>query len=84
MEPIEQLVIDCPETYIGVVTEKMGIRKGRMMKMVNQGSLSGIVGRVFPLEEVGEAHRIMEARDFWLTWFLTWWGQMFGRKACYA
>ncbi len=38
MEPMEQLVIDCPETYIGVVTEKMGIRKGRMMKMVNHGT----------------------------------------------
>jgi len=38
MEPMEQLVIDCPEAYIGVVTEKMGIRKGRMMKMVNHGT----------------------------------------------
>jgi NADPH:quinone reductase-like Zn-dependent oxidoreductase len=35
-----------------------------MMKMVNQGALHGIVGRVFPLEEAAEAHRIMEARDF--------------------
>ena len=38
MEPMEQLVIDCPEAYIGVVTEKMGIRRGRMMKMVNHGT----------------------------------------------
>ncbi len=37
-EPMEQLVIDCPEAYIGVVTEKMGIRKGQMTKMVNHGS----------------------------------------------
>jgi NADPH:quinone reductase-like Zn-dependent oxidoreductase len=37
---------------------------GDMMKMVNQGTLRGIVGRVFPLEEVAEAHRVMEARDF--------------------
>ena len=35
-----------------------------MMKMVKQGSLHGIVDRVFPLEEVAEAHRVMEARDF--------------------
>jgi NADPH:quinone reductase-like Zn-dependent oxidoreductase len=35
-----------------------------MMKMVNQGQLKGIVGRVFPLDEVAEAHRVMEARDF--------------------
>ncbi len=26
------LVIDCPEEFIGVVTEKLGPRKGRMMK----------------------------------------------------
>ena len=37
---------------------------GDVMKMVNQGELKGIVGRVFPLEEVAEAHRVMEARDF--------------------
>ena len=38
MEPMEQLVVDCPDSYIGVVSEKMGIRKGRMIKMVNHGS----------------------------------------------
>ena len=38
MEPMEQLVVDCPDSYIGVVSEKMGIRKGRMVKMVNHGT----------------------------------------------
>ncbi|MBZ2183684.1 MAG: translational GTPase TypA [Bryobacter sp.] len=37
-EPQEILLIDCPETFIGVVIEKMGHRKGKMMKMVNHGS----------------------------------------------
>lgn len=37
---------------------------GDVMKMVNQGELHGIVSRVFPLEQVAEAHRAMEARDF--------------------
>ena len=37
-EPLEMLVIDCPEAFIGVVMEKMGIRKGKMTKMVNNGS----------------------------------------------
>jgi GTP-binding protein len=37
-EPMEQLVIDCPEEYIGVVTQKLGARRGRMMKMINHGS----------------------------------------------
>jgi GTP-binding protein len=38
MEPLELLVIDCPEQYIGVVIEKLGSRKGKMSKMVNNGS----------------------------------------------
>jgi GTP-binding protein len=37
-EPLELLVIDCPEEFIGVVIEKMGTRKGKMVKMVNHGS----------------------------------------------
>jgi GTP-binding protein len=37
-EPMEALVIDTPEEFIGVVTEKLGGRKGRMMKMVNHGT----------------------------------------------
>jgi GTP-binding protein len=37
-EPLELLVIDCPEAYLGVVIEKLGSRKGKMLKMVNHGS----------------------------------------------
>ena len=37
-EPLELLVIDCPENFIGVVIEKLGTRKGKMAKMVNHGS----------------------------------------------
>jgi GTP-binding protein len=37
-EPQELLVIDCPEQYVGVVIEKLGTRKGKMAKMVNNGS----------------------------------------------
>ncbi len=37
-EPLELLVIDCPEEFIGVVIEKLGRRKGKMEKMVNHGS----------------------------------------------
>jgi GTP-binding protein len=38
VEPIELVVIDCPEEFIGVVTEAMGRRKGQMTKMVNHGT----------------------------------------------
>ncbi|MGA3241847.1 MAG: translational GTPase TypA [Bryobacteraceae bacterium] len=37
-EPLELLVIDCPESFLGVVIEKLGARKGKMSKMVNNGS----------------------------------------------
>ncbi len=37
-EPLELLVIDAPEQFVGVVMEKMGMRKGRMTKMINHGS----------------------------------------------
>ena len=37
-EPMEQLFVDCPEEFIGPVTQRVGARKGRMMKMVNHGS----------------------------------------------
>jgi len=37
-EPMEMVVVDCPEEFIGVLTEKLGTRKGRMTKMVNHGT----------------------------------------------
>ena len=37
-EPMERLVIDCPEEFVGVVTQKIGTRRGRMMNMVNHGT----------------------------------------------
>jgi GTP-binding protein len=38
LEPIELVVIDVPEEFIGVVTEALGRRKGQMKKIVNNGS----------------------------------------------
>ena len=38
LEPIEMVVIDCPEEFIGVVAEALGRRKGQMTKMVNHGT----------------------------------------------
>jgi GTP-binding protein len=37
-EPQELFSIDLPETYMGVILEKMALRKGKMSKMVNHGS----------------------------------------------
>ena len=36
-EPFENVFIDVPDAYVGVVTEALGWRKGQMMKMVNHG-----------------------------------------------
>jgi GTP-binding protein len=37
-EPMEKLVIDCPEDFVGVVTQKNDTRKGRMTNMVNHAT----------------------------------------------
>jgi len=38
LEPIEAVVVDCPDEFIGVITEALGRRKGQMTKMVNHGT----------------------------------------------
>ncbi|MGE0134855.1 MAG: translational GTPase TypA [Dehalococcoidia bacterium] len=37
-EPVERLAIDVPEDYLGVVTQLLALRKGRLEQMVNHGS----------------------------------------------
>ncbi|MEY4493452.1 MAG: hypothetical protein RL355_801 [Actinomycetota bacterium] len=37
-EPMERLTIDVPEDYVGVVTQLLGLRKGRLEQMVNHGT----------------------------------------------
>lgn len=37
LEPIERLYIDCDEDYIGIVTEKLSTKKGKMVNLVNHG-----------------------------------------------
>src|SRR5215471_1936522 len=38
LEPMEHLVVDIPEEFIGAVTQKLGPRKGLMTKMINHGT----------------------------------------------
>ena len=38
IEPLELLVVDCPESFIGIVMESLGSRRGEMKKMVNHHS----------------------------------------------
>jgi GTP-binding protein len=37
-EPLELLLLDLPEAFMGVVLEKMAMRRGKMSKMVNHGT----------------------------------------------
>src|SRR5882672_2877884 len=38
LEPLERLVIDVPENFIGIIMETIGSRRGEMLKMSNHGS----------------------------------------------
>ena len=61
LEPIEQLYVDCDETFMGVVTEKLSQRKGRMVNCVNNGT-----GRV-RLEFSVPSRGLIGYRDEFLT-----------------
>jgi GTP-binding protein len=37
-EPVERMAIDAPEEYLGVVSQMLALRKGRMEQMVNHGT----------------------------------------------
>ena len=38
---------------------------GEMMSVINRGNLHGVVGQVFPLQDVAKAHKVMESRSFY-------------------
>ncbi len=38
LEPIEKLFVDCEEEFIGIVTEKLSLRKARMTNLINNGT----------------------------------------------
>jgi GTP-binding protein len=78
-EPVERVAIDVPEDYVGVVTQLLALRKGRLQQMVNHGSgwarmdylvpARGLVGfRTEFLTETrgtGIVHHVFEAWEPW-------------------
>ena len=78
-EPVERLTIDCPEDYLGTVTQLLAHRKGRMEQMVNHGTgwvrmeflvpARGLIGfRTDFLTETrgtGIAHHVFEGYEPW-------------------
>ncbi|MBR4742048.1 MAG: translational GTPase TypA [Desulfovibrio sp.] len=61
IEPIEHLYVDCDEVFMGVVTEKLAQRKGRMINCTNNGT--GRVRMEFSVPSRG----IIGYRDEFLT-----------------
>jgi GTP-binding protein TypA/BipA len=78
-EPVERLTIDCPEDYLGIVTQLLAVRRGRLEHMVNHGSgwvrmeflvpARGLIGfRTDFLTDTrgtGIAHHVFEAYEPW-------------------
>jgi GTP-binding protein len=52
-EPMEQLIIDCPAEFVGVIMQKMGVRKGINTKLVGQGRPGGRVRLEFTIPSRG-------------------------------
>lgn len=61
LEPIEHLYVDCDETFMGVVTDKLNQRKGRLLNCANGGT-----GRV-RLEFSVPSRGLIGYRDEFLT-----------------
>jgi GTP-binding protein len=88
LEPIELVVVDCPDEFIGVVTEALGRRKGQMTKMVNHGTgrvrlefeapSRGLIG--FRNEFLTETKGTGLINTLFLRWG-AWLGEMRGRAS---
>jgi GTP-binding protein len=79
-EPVERVAIDVPEEYVGVVTQLLALRKGRMQQMVNHGTgwarmeyvvpARGLIGfRTEFLTETRGAGIMHHVFDRWEPWF---------------
>jgi GTP-binding protein TypA/BipA len=78
-EPVERLTVDVPEDFVGVVTQLLGLRRGRLEQMVNHGTgwvrmeylvpARGLIGfRTEFLTETrgtGLMHHVFEAYEPW-------------------
>ena len=60
-EPMERLMVDCEERFMGVVTEKLSLRKGKLTNLINNGK-----GRV-RIEFSVPARTLIGYRDEFLT-----------------
>src|SRR5450432_323515 len=79
-EPVELLTIDVPEDYLGVITQLLALRKGRMEQMVNHGTgwvridfrvpARGLIGfRTEFMTETRGTGMLHHVFDGWAPWF---------------
>ena len=79
-EPVERVSIDVPEDYLGVVTQLLALRKGRMEQMINHGTgwvrmdyvvpARGLIGfRTEFLTETRGTGILHHVFDGWAPWF---------------
>jgi GTP-binding protein len=79
-EPVERLAIDIPEDFMGVVTQLLALRKGRMEQMINHGTgwvrmeyrvpARGLIGfRTEFLTETRGTGVLHHVFDGWEPWF---------------
>ncbi len=79
-EPVERLTVDVPEDYVGVVTQLLALRKGRMEQMVNHGTgwvrldfrvpARGLIGfRTEFMTETRGTGMLHHVFDGWAPWF---------------
>ncbi len=78
-EPMERVAIDIPEEFLGVVTQLLALRKGRLVEMVNHGTgwlrmeqvvpARGLIGfRTEFMTETrgtGQLHHVFEGYEPW-------------------
>ncbi|HZP27284.1 MAG TPA: translational GTPase TypA [Dehalococcoidia bacterium] len=78
-EPVERVAIDVPEEYLGVITQLLGLRKGRLAQMVNHGTgwvrmeylapARGLIGFhsefITETRGTGILHHVFEAYEPW-------------------
>ena len=79
VEPVERVAIDAPEEFLGVISQLLALRKGRMEQMVNHGTgwirmeyvvpARGLIGfRTEFLTETrgsGQLHHVFEGYEPW-------------------
>ena len=68
LEPVERVAIDIPEEFIGVVTQLLALRKGRLQQMVNHGTGWARMEYLVPARGAdrlshGVPHRVARHRD---------------------